>query len=66
MAVMQQNSSWWVCPIIQNPRLHHGSSLPDYISGLTVIIAVVRVDGQLHTAMYFFLAHLSFLDYLLL
>lgn len=30
--------------------------------GNSLIIVIVRVDGQLHTPMYFFLSNLSFLD----
>ncbi|XP_062940987.1 olfactory receptor 13H1-like [Cynocephalus volans] len=32
------------------------------LMGHSLIITVVRVDGQLHTLMYFFLSNLSFLD----
>lgn len=32
------------------------------LAGDSPIIGMVRVDGQLHTSMYFFLSNLSFLD----
>ena len=69
MKVKRESEVAQSCPTLSNPmgfsrqEYWSGLPLPSPVVGNLSMIIIIKVNSKLHTIMYFFLSHLSFVDF---